>query len=108
MRFHLDEHVDDAVAAGLRRRGFDVTTTVDAGLKRASDPAHVDFALRESRVILTFDDDYLAMAARGVAHAGIIYCHQGARSIGQLIEFAVFIASCYDGPRGMAGTVEFA
>ena len=33
MRFHLDEHVPHAIAEGLRRRGIDVTTTVEAGLR---------------------------------------------------------------------------
>ena len=37
IRYHLDEHMDNAVAVGLRRRGIDVTTTVEAGLMRASD-----------------------------------------------------------------------
>jgi hypothetical protein len=27
IKFHLDEHVSGAIAAGLRRRGIDVTTT---------------------------------------------------------------------------------
>lgn len=35
IRFHLDEHVDPAIADGLRRHGIDVTTTLDAGLVRA-------------------------------------------------------------------------
>jgi hypothetical protein len=43
MRFHLDEHVDFAIARGLRRRGIDVTTTVDAGLRTASDLRHIEF-----------------------------------------------------------------
>ena len=37
MRFHLDEHVPHAIAEGLRRRGIDVTTTVEAGLRGTSD-----------------------------------------------------------------------
>ena len=32
IRFHLDEHCDPAIAAGLRLHGVDVTTTADAGL----------------------------------------------------------------------------
>jgi hypothetical protein len=32
IRYHLDEHVGNAVAHGLRLRGLDVTTTKDAGL----------------------------------------------------------------------------
>jgi hypothetical protein len=37
IRFHLDEHMDAAIAIGLRRRGIDVTTTNEAKLLRASD-----------------------------------------------------------------------
>lgn len=37
MRFHLDEHVDHAIARGLRNRGIEVTTATDAGLLGASD-----------------------------------------------------------------------
>lgn len=32
IQFHLDEHMDKAIAIGLRRRGIDVTTTPEAGL----------------------------------------------------------------------------
>jgi hypothetical protein len=39
LRFHLDEHVAGAIAAGLRRRGIDVTTAADAGLLGAEDVA---------------------------------------------------------------------
>jgi hypothetical protein len=31
IRFHLDEHVDPAIATALRRAGIDVTTTNEAG-----------------------------------------------------------------------------
>ena len=48
VRFHLDEHVDEAIALGLRRRGIDVSTTVEAGLMAATDLEHVQFARRES------------------------------------------------------------
>jgi hypothetical protein len=47
MRFHLDEHVAHAIAAGLRRRGIDVTTTTDAALLSAPDEDHIAFAKRE-------------------------------------------------------------
>lgn len=32
IRFHLDEHCDPAIAAGLRRHGIDVTTTQEVGI----------------------------------------------------------------------------
>ncbi|MFH1920766.1 MAG: hypothetical protein ABIP48_12860 [Planctomycetota bacterium] len=41
IRYHLDEHVDPAVAEGLRQRGVDVTTTVEAGLNGGRNAAEV-------------------------------------------------------------------
>ncbi len=61
LRFHLDEHIDTAIADGLRRRGIDVTTTAEAGLRGAGDEAHVAFALSEGRVLVTNDADFLRL-----------------------------------------------
>jgi hypothetical protein len=44
IRFHLDENCPRAIAAGLRRRGIDVTTTPEAGLMGASDEQQVTTA----------------------------------------------------------------
>ena len=62
MRFHLDEHLPHAIAEGLRRRGIDVTTTVEAGLRGASDDVHLAYALEQRRVIVTNDPDFLVLA----------------------------------------------
>src|SRR5262249_34838704 len=62
IRYHLDEHVDGAIARGLRDRGVDVTTARDAGLLGAPDAEHLEFAMRESRVIVTHDADFLRLA----------------------------------------------
>ena len=85
IRFHLDENGPSAIAEGLRRRGIDVTTTPDAGLMGATDEEQAAHALAEGRVIFTLDKDFLAVHAAGVPHAGIVYCRQGKRSIGQII-----------------------
>jgi predicted nuclease of predicted toxin-antitoxin system len=58
MRFHLDEHVADAVAKGLRQRGIDVTTTSEANLLDAEDERHIAHALASGRVIVTQDADF--------------------------------------------------
>jgi len=93
MRFHLDEHINPAVADGLRRRGIDVTTTFEAGLGGAKDSMHIAFARRERRVIVTEDTDFLALARSGVEHAGIVCCC-GTQSVGTLIEFLVTMDGC--------------
>lgn len=94
MRFHLDEHVDDAIAAGLRRRGIDVTTTIEAGLQTASDTEHLAIAFRENQCVVTMDDDFPALASSGIQHCGIVYCHQQSRSVEQIIEFLVLLDAC--------------
>jgi hypothetical protein len=85
IRFHLNENCANAIAEGLRRHGIDVTTTPEVGLIGATDEAQRAHALAEGRVIFTQDQDFLAMNAAGVRHAGIAYCHQGKRTIGQII-----------------------
>jgi hypothetical protein len=50
IRYDLDEHVDPAVAEGLRRRGIDATTTVGAGLTGATDEEQLGFATADRRV----------------------------------------------------------
>jgi predicted nuclease of predicted toxin-antitoxin system len=85
IRFHLDEHCPTALAEGLRRRGIDVTTTPEAGLLQATDEEQLAFARREGRVVFTQDEDFLKLHATGSPHAGITYCHQESRSLGDII-----------------------
>src|SRR5262245_38785747 len=106
IRFHLDEHVDFAIADGLRRRGIDVTTTADAGLSGAEDIDHIAFALAEGRVIQTNDGDYLRLHGQGVGHAGIAYCRHQSRSIGEIIRALELIWNVFE-PDEMRNHVEF-
>ena len=77
LRFYLDEHVSTAVAKGLRWRQIDVKTSAEAGLLAIPDSQQLEFAKQESRVIFTNDADFLRMAAEGIEHCGIVYCHGG-------------------------------
>ncbi|MBI2882978.1 MAG: DUF5615 family PIN-like protein [Candidatus Methylomirabilis oxyfera] len=76
MTFYADEHVAKAVVRGLRQRGVDVLTVVEAGMLGASDEEHLKRALNEGRVIFTQDDDFLRLHAAGADHAGIVYAPQ--------------------------------
>jgi len=86
LRFHLDEMVDSDIALALRRLGIDVTTTPEAGLRTQPDAEQLAYVVREQRVIVTHDADYLRIAQAGEAHAGIAYCALLARTIGQIVE----------------------
>jgi predicted nuclease of predicted toxin-antitoxin system len=77
VRFYLDEHVGNAVVYGLRRRGVDVVTVADVGMKSRTDEDHLALAFNASRTIFTQDGDFLRLAASGVSHAGIVYAPQG-------------------------------
>jgi predicted nuclease of predicted toxin-antitoxin system len=106
IRFHLDEHVTHAVAAGLRRLGVDVTTTVGAGLLGAADQAHLDYALAEGRVVYTEDEDFLTLVTATATHAGLAYCRRNTRSIGAVIRALELIWQVYE-PDEMRNRVEY-
>ena len=106
IHFHLDEQVKSVIARELRRRGIDVTTTVEAGLRTQSDEVQLDFICQEQRVLFTQDDDFLRIASRTNNHPGIVYCKQGTRSTGQIIESLVLIYEVYT-PAEMVGRVEY-
>lgn len=91
IRFHLDEHVDPAVARGLRSHGIDVTTTVGTGLRTSADEAQLAFAVSEGRVLVTHDAGFLRMASAGARHTGIAYCHRTARTIGEMIRTLILM-----------------
>lgn len=106
IRFHLDEHCSHAIALGLRRAGIDVTTTSEAGLLHAPDERHIAFARLANRVIFTQDDDFLVLHARGVPHCGILYCRQGPRAVGWIIDALTLIWEVYE-PEELVGKVEY-
>ena len=106
IRFHLDEHVGNAIAAGLRRRGIDVTITHDAGLGGATDPAQLAYSNSQSRVIFTQDADFLILANLGLKHAGIVYCQQNSRTIGEIIAGLELVWELCE-PDEMANHVEY-
>jgi len=85
IRFHLDENMHNAIAQGLRQRGIDVTTTADVGMIGASDRQQLAHATASNRVLVTHDDDLLRLHHEGMSHAGIAFCRQRQRRIGDLV-----------------------
>ncbi len=84
IRFHLDENMQNAIAAGLRLRGVDVTTTVEANLRESSDEEHLLYAIATGRVVVTQDDDFLSLAPHYPQHPGIVLWNRK-RHFGSLI-----------------------
>jgi predicted nuclease of predicted toxin-antitoxin system len=106
IKFHLDEPVANAIAEGLRRRGIDVTTTPQMGMKGLPDEDQLAFARSQDRVIFTQDDDFLKLHSQQIAHCGIIYCHPATRTIGEILRSLVLIWEVLT-PEDMENHLEF-
>jgi predicted nuclease of predicted toxin-antitoxin system len=85
IRFHLDEHVDPAVAIALRRAGIDVTTTNEVGLRTKDDAAQLNFARDAVRVMVTRDHDFLRLVSGATKHPGVAF-YTASKSLGEIIE----------------------
>lgn len=106
IRFHLDENVSSAISIGLRRLDIDVTTTPEQSMLSVSDEEQLAFAVSQGRVIFTQDDDFLTLHQSGVNHAGIAYCKQGTRTIGEIINYLSLMDKVFDAV-DMQSRVEF-
>jgi predicted nuclease of predicted toxin-antitoxin system len=106
IRFHLDENVNSAIAAALRRVGADVSTTASAGLIGSSDLAQLAFVQGEGRVLVTHDDDFLTIASARDDHPGIAFCQKDRRSIGAIVEQLVLVYEVLE-PEEMVGRIQY-
>lgn len=106
IRFHLDEHMDPAIASALRRANIDVTTTQDQELSGEPDNVHFARAMREERIIITDDVDFLSLAQTTANHPGIVFCRRTRHSIGDIVRFLVLLHGVCDA-EDMVGRVEF-
>ena len=106
LKFHLDEHLPNAVASALRREGIDVTTTPEQRLRGEVDPVQLAFAYRDERVLVTFDADYIRLHRTGSAHAGIAYLTPRSRGIGAIVDNLILLNGVYD-PPDMVGRLEY-
>jgi len=91
IRFLFDEQFPAAVVAGLKQRGIDALTVQEAKRAGLSDLEQLQFAAANERILVTFDTDFLRIAAQGIRHAGIIWCPARKYSIGDLIRRLVLI-----------------
>lgn|GEM_PF-5604373 len=73
LRFYLDEQMPLVIARQVRRLGIEVVTARDLNALGDSDENHLKRAADMGYVLCTLDDDFLALAAAGSQHAGIVY-----------------------------------
>ena len=104
VRYRLDEHLPHALTRALRRRA--IATAAESGAVGLPDDDLLVCCLTEGRVLVTQDRDFLRLHQQVAPHAGIIFCEQGSRSLGEIVAFLLLIADVLD-PAEMAGRVEF-
>ena len=76
----------------------------DRAPRLARDP--IALALPAVPVIVAHDDDRLILRPQGVRHAGIAYCHQHARTIGQVISALVLLWQVLE-PHELENRIEY-
>ena len=90
-----DEHIPLPVVQGLRRRGINVITVQEIGLRSTRDIVILTTALQQQRVLYTRDVDFLRHHHAGAPHAGIFYHHPLAYSIGEAMRRVVLACEVY-------------
>jgi predicted nuclease of predicted toxin-antitoxin system len=106
IRYHLDEHIDPEITDGLRRYGFDVTTTVQVALRRAKDPTQIAFVRSQKRVIVTDDAHLIAFGRSTTDRPGIVVPLARKHSTREIIAGLTLIYEALT-PEEMAGRVEY-
>jgi predicted nuclease of predicted toxin-antitoxin system len=93
---YMDEHIHKSITTGLRQRGINVLTVQEDDLTGSPDQIILDRAAELERVILTQDDDFLALAhhrqTEGIYFSGVIYAHQQNITVGNCIRDLEMIA----------------
>jgi hypothetical protein len=91
--FHCDENCSKSLVKLLRSHGLDVTSAHQARLCRKGDEAHLRYACRSRRVVVTHDvKDFLRLGAE-LKHAGILLCRGAGRFPGEILRSCLALAS---------------
>ncbi|MGQ9625856.1 MAG: DUF5615 family PIN-like protein [Anaerolineae bacterium] len=91
IRLYVDEDaMARAFVQGLRARGIDVITVLDAGMSEQDDRVQLEYAAAQGRVLYTFNVAHFYQLhsehlAQGKSHAGIILVYRQRYSIGEQI-----------------------
>jgi len=109
LSLYLDVHVPAAITIGLRRRAVDVLTAQTDNSGRLPDDILLERATVLGRVLVTRDEDLLAVAGQwqrgGRRFAGVVYADQLRVTIGQCVSDLELMAKVYE-PVDMANRVE--
>lgn len=86
IKFYSNENFPMDIVRELRRLGYDVLTSYDAGQANQGIPDEdvLNFASQQERVVITLNrDDFIALHCSGISHKGIIICKTDRDYVGQ-------------------------
>ena len=90
---------------GLRRRGVNVITTTEAKNRGVTDVSQLEYAIKQDRVLVTKEDDFLSIHSTGREHKGIVFVRHN-RSLAEVIRGLLLIFEVLD-EKDMLNHVEF-
>ena len=97
IRFLADEDLDEAIVEGLRQAepAIDIFNAKSSNLRGAKDPALLEYAASENRILVTYDRNtmtryYIRRMAAGEPCSGLFVVPQCA-AVGEVIESLVVI-----------------
>lgn len=89
LALYMDHHVDRRISTGLRRRECDVLTAFEDGYDRRPDEDVLMRATELGRIVFTYDEDFLEIAANWQAasrrFSGLVYWRSLELSVGVAI-----------------------
>jgi hypothetical protein len=91
VRLYFDaDSMQRAVVVGLRARGVDAATALEAGTTRRTDEEQLEFARSQGRVLFGFNVSHFSRLhaeylSQGKPHAGIILAPQQRYSVGERV-----------------------
>jgi predicted nuclease of predicted toxin-antitoxin system len=98
VRFLADENLDTDIIQGLRARepAIDILDVKTAGLQGAGDPALLELAAQQDRVLITHDRNTMTRHFRDRLHVekvtpGVFILPQQERAIGEIIESLLLV-----------------
>ena len=106
IRFHLDENVTSVLAASLPYGESTSQRRTKPGYSQHRTRTNLPHALHTGRVLVTRDHDFLAMASRGMPHAGIVYWPSSHERLGDVIHLLTLLWRI-EATESMAGRIEF-
>lgn len=103
LRYYFDTHIAKAVATQLRSKGIEVVRCEEIEMANASDEDHLIYATEHNLIIVSQDDDFLALHSKWQAdkkeHTGIMKVSrdlQGTGQIGHLVTELLFYSEAED------------